>query len=433
MIAAAIGLSLHKRLRLPPFWSIASAIFIFYLPGVQLDILWSTNFIPGFLSLALALSAYHLLDQTSASDGLLKFLKRPGNILALFLSITGFFIYPLTTLFPLVFTFGRVLFSSRESWLQTRTLVIRDIVFFTAAMILYFIIDRGCVQPLILPWLGWTETTPAGYTPDLSINPFEKVDLLGKVLSTSLAGHFHIFLGQRAFGLNLTALCALLLLNMRVAPKLIPETKRLLLQVAGLTLILMLSVAPLIAAKNFHEMGYRLLIAPSAMFVLLFIKLFQTLQNSLASKVAKQLVTDIIIILVGLQMISTGVHVNQVSLNHAEELNLVRKALGAADLTTKDTIIVIPAPRQDASFTGHRFYHEFNYVMEMIDHVSPIIIEEMRKQKTRQPISLYCLKDLQHTPVSPRTLTIDLGAWSLTTNPSQLVISDRNPDRLFSR
>jgi hypothetical protein len=60
-------------------------------------------------------------------------------------------------------------------------------------MIIYVILDRGVIQPLVLPALGLSQSMDAIYTADVTLNPLEKIAFLWQIIQTSLGGFFHLF------------------------------------------------------------------------------------------------------------------------------------------------------------------------------------------------------------------------------------------------
>ena len=144
---------LSRRLRLPAGTAVCAAACVFLLPSSQLFVAWTTNFVPGTLTVLLSLIVYRLLDSGVEPLSLRLQLADWRRFLmaqALFLSLLC--IYPPSALFFLVPAFANLLFTPLDSWPRTRGRLIRDAAFTAGGMLAYFVLVRLIYLPLAT-WL----------------------------------------------------------------------------------------------------------------------------------------------------------------------------------------------------------------------------------------------------------------------------------------
>lgn len=133
-----------RRFQLGSLVALMISLSVFVLPGHQLYVIWLANFVPGTLNVLIALISALLIDHVDL-DRLLRFkLPPPSQLIYLLLGVGLFtvslFIYPPTTLFYLVPTFARLLFTPLKDWDETRKKFIFDLVFCSAISFVYYVI-----------------------------------------------------------------------------------------------------------------------------------------------------------------------------------------------------------------------------------------------------------------------------------------------------
>ena len=146
---ALLAEHLGRRLRLPTETAVCAAACVFLLPSSQLFVAWTTNFVPGTLTVLLSLVVYRLLDSGVEPLSLrlqLADWRRYLSAQALFLSLL--LIYPPSALFFLVPAFANLLFTPLENWPRTRGRLIRDVAFTAGGMLDYFVLVRLIYLPL---------------------------------------------------------------------------------------------------------------------------------------------------------------------------------------------------------------------------------------------------------------------------------------------
>ena len=281
---------LSRRLLLPTEMAVCAAACVFLLPASQLFVAWSTNFVPGTLTVLLALLVYRLLDAGVEPLSLrlqLADWRRLATAQALFFSLL--LIYPPSALFLLVPAFANVLFTPLAAWPRTRCRLIRDVAFTASGMLAYFAFVRLVYLPLVT-WC-WPIIRPilarnhgSQYEFAVTSNARQLLHNLVDILVVALAGPLHALIHERAAAKWAAVIAATLLVvgvwrfrgmstDRSSAPQSIDRTRQ--RRWAGEALLAALAVAALSAAPvilarpDIQGNGYRLMFAAAAMGSLL--------------------------------------------------------------------------------------------------------------------------------------------------------------------
>lgn len=195
---------LATRLRVDRVIAAAMGICVLLLPAGQLYILWLTNFVPGALNMLFALLFYRILDEVDPVE----FLRGGGRSLRWAAIALSFFflslcIYPPTALTFLALTFAKILFLPAEDWSLIRRLVLRDLVFAGAGMILYLLAFKLVLLPLFAEYGSdaYRETVSTinqegGYRFELTSNLMEKISEFGYLSTLGIGGTLHAIVGD---------------------------------------------------------------------------------------------------------------------------------------------------------------------------------------------------------------------------------------------
>jgi hypothetical protein len=225
--AVALGLTLiaawllaeHllRRPRMPLPLAICAAACVFLLPASQLFVSWLTNFVPGTLTVLLALLAYRTLDggreDTSARVPLVRWRR---FLIAEALFIAALLIYPPSALFVLVPAFGNLVFTPLERWPETRRRLARDFAFVFVGMLTYFVGVRYVYLPVVVrywPLVGTVMEQNRGgpYEVAVSFHFHDWLRNLRDIAVVSLSGPWHAVVSSRtAIRLAKLVACGLL-------------------------------------------------------------------------------------------------------------------------------------------------------------------------------------------------------------------------------
>jgi hypothetical protein len=341
------------------------------LPPSETFVYWVGNFVPGSLNVLIALLAYELLDPVSLAGwraGLWSRLRLSACLpLAGLLFLASMCIYPSTTLFILVPTFCSLVFSSIESWPQTRCRVLRDVVFTVAGVCGYFLLTQHIIRPI----LGQTfsdiqhaiDGNQAGlYQLAVTRDVVAWLQNFWAVLTVALCGALHPFLRiassqsvARAVAGSLALVAVWRFLRPQTAPSgITARAQRGYLLQAGLALLglLALSECPVIVPAGASGFApYRVVYPASAMMVLLVVSILARCRLPLAFRAPAWLARPLpaCLLLAG-AWLGHIVLCNAATNAHSEMVTF-REQLRGLDLrATKALLIIGPAPGM--SFTA---------------------------------------------------------------------------------
>ena len=392
LVAAAYLLKrfLERRCALESHWAALSAFLFLLLPSNILNVLWVANAPCGPLNILLAFGAYFLLDRAWRGTNVRDIISSRSTALlgAGLLFIAALFIYQPTALVVFVFPFAYLLFSTEKIGTK-RNVFLRDIVFFSIAVLIYRLID----QWIFLPWGQKNfpaSTALAGqgfYDPALGLNAAEKINLIGETF-------FHAFGGL----VPITAGALLIVaLSMKKNPAGIS------LPTAGLLLIcfLMGNLPTLIAKGCTHVLGFRVLLPAAVMAAFFFVWLLRRLGQT-QQKIIVPFVILIIIVTAGLSALS----VRDIAANHEKPHRFIETKIRQADLKDTEAIVIAFNTLSD-TFIDHPLPFEFAYSMTTSQHVLPIIEEVLRPQGIAVP-DITAVNENSVLYRTPFTFIIDL-------------------------
>jgi hypothetical protein len=145
-LAAAFHATLLRRLGLNLVASVALAVATFALPGAQ-NAIFMTNFANALTPLAATVSYLVLLvaNKPHAAGNRMRVIGL--TVLAGVLLLVALFTYPFMAFFFFCGTLGSVLFMSVDEWRLRVWRVVRDILFFSIAALVYFTVAKLALFP----------------------------------------------------------------------------------------------------------------------------------------------------------------------------------------------------------------------------------------------------------------------------------------------
>lgn len=395
----------HRKCRLDLFWSYAIVGMIFFLPGSQASILWTSFSTAGCLNLLLSIAVYYFFEHAKET-----FSRNIGSILKMTLAVVMlialFFIYQPSTLFLTVLASSRIIFNERSQWPQTKKSALQDLVFLALGMIAYFLIDRFLVHPLALSMEHFYEPYQPEYQGGLVNNVFTKIPLLKEIITVSLAGTFHPLFGDGSSLLTpaifMAGMIYLLVNRDKYCPSLRRESIEKFLLLAVLFL---LSLASILAPQGYLKLtGYRVIHASSALIVVYLFSLLVFLTKNTTAR-WKTIGTGLAIVMIFASAIVTAINIRRVVKNASLELSLVQNALAQARPDTELYLLVrVPENR---TLTGDPLKYEFAYMLTTFHHLAPIILEYDRNKKIQKDFRV-AISDTAPLWSEPGVFVIDL-------------------------
>jgi hypothetical protein len=397
VITAILFYRLHKRHGLSVFWASITAFAFCLLPVNQVYVLWVANFIPGTLNTLLSLAAYQLLERSRAEN----FFYSSGNssvgysdlLRAGILFLAALFIYPATAVFIFVLTFMTILFSPLSRWRQVRAVVMRDCIFAVVLMGVYWI-GNG----YIFRWAmgqGWGRDLPWQHEYQMKVGfPFwQKIDLLGETILTSLSGPWHLFLGNAGAWLTGAFVAGFGLITLLRRPALHTDGRQMETGrfwggqrfAAGVGLFLLMNL-PALAAKGVSALlGYRVILPGMAMFFILqFVLMQKTEQVWRARPLTVGIIRGTAVFLLMMYGLLAAVNVKDAARNYHKELQFLRQALEGFDDRQFNAIVVkqIPAGK---TLIHRRMPLEFSFMITSHHHLWAVIKEVAQRKPMAWP------------------------------------------------
>ncbi len=375
------------------FWSCLMAWGLFLLPSNQTFILWTCNFGPGPLNLLLAFAAYSLLESAGGDDIFLS--QRRHKLTSVFyllgsflLFLASLFIYSPTSIFVFVLTFLLILFSPLSQWPRTRLIVLRDFLFFGAAMLVYWLLDRSVIFPLALKTGQFGIPVQPEYKMAVTSDWSAKIPLLKETWLCSLSGPWHLFWGNQ--GAFMTVSILIILGGMivyrakTVSPKFFEQfsrSKKILypgqIALAIFLIFVGVNLPMLFAQGNLNVRGYRVLF-PSASMILIAQFWLMYKNDQFASKEHPFSFMKIgAFVLILFYAFLTLENVSDTARNYSRELNFIREKVEAADLAETRVFVVKVIPRGE-TVIKRKMPFEFGYMITDPQHVAPIIWESLK-------------------------------------------------------
>lgn len=383
---------LRRRLKVENFWSKTIVLSIMTLPVMQISVIWVANFLPSFLTLVVAFGAYLVLDK---SRGVLSF------VLAGLLFMAALLIYPPNALFVFVGTFCVLLFSPADNWKRTLKTVLRDVAFFGANMVVYYVLVVRFFMRHAPPGEGGVNRV-AGTTHEFhtTFNVFTKLGLIKETFIVSLGGVWHSFLEQQGAIINMVlivlSLMAFLFLKKSGRPQRQAVIHGLGALGVGLVLFLLTNAPALMAKGCFQVLGYRVLASASIILLIaqlgLWAKMARVLKNDRAVFILKAAAIGF----VAVSSLLAFVNMKDASANFKRELNYIRTKVASTDWP-KDTsriFLFTVAPFSGETLVGRKMPYELSYMITHPGMAYPIV-NGVLKEKGRKPIGL----DVNEAPV----------------------------------
>lgn len=371
-----LGRFLERRAQLPAGFAACASACVFLLPSSQLYVSWVTNFVPGTLTVLLALAIYQLLERIELADlrarlGWARHLWR--LLLAGSLFLAAMWIYPPTALFLLVPTFALVVFSPLDAWPQTRQRVLRDFGFAVGGIGSYFVLTRFVVLPLLAALVPAVQRAVARnqtgiYQLHASIDPAQWLANFEKVLAVAIGGCLHPLVSDRAATWAAVAFVLVLIAAAAVqsvrgssgSPR--PGWQRWKYGseacLAGLALVAIAECPVVLAAGNTTGFAlYRVVFPAAAMFLLFCFSLIWR-----AITAPKPLLPNFVfrplpaLMLVGCALLA-GIHLHRSTAYAHAEVARFRQQLSQLDLQAADGLLVLC--RRDESRVASGLKMEF--------------------------------------------------------------------------
>ena len=365
-LLAWFSIMLHK-LRLKKALAFFLSAAIFTLPGMQLYILWVTNFVPGIVTILLAMISVTFGQQIEIRQLLQRKGKSKRDVvyfaLALLSLLAALYTYPPTAMFYLVPTLAVVVFSDFARWNETRLRVLRDMLIFSAGVSLYFVTHRF-LAPVIDPSITTSQIEASHQfrmTEDLGAKSIWFLKHYSNVSFNlwNIYSKTCISIGVLAFIIS-GLIIAFYLYYRRSKSK----TKRLIQiaqVVAAIIILLILANTPILAAKG-SFLAFRMTFTYSAMIAILVGRAILGIGCILPESLRDNTVA---VVLFGVMTIA-GFHAQYNStttaLNDNVELNFIRSQIAQkADPQDRGISVFVEMLEGDQSFLGLKIFPaEFN-------------------------------------------------------------------------
>jgi len=361
-------------------------IAIFLLPGVQFYIIL-VYASPMIMAVSFALLSAMLLEKVEARDFLrLRFTKfRPflfaiGSFLLLLLSIHT---YQTSTMFFFVPTLVLILFTDINKWKETRLLVLRNLVLFSAVVLTFFLVHRYITLPFLLdrfPQAAHVVTQGSLYEFSVSTDILNKLSFFIKSLSFQSLNLWSIYPAKKvAFFVLLFiaagALAALWKLGRTTALRgrywSVSQAS------VAVALLLILSNLPNLAAAGGYP-AYRTLFPYMAMIVILLLWSAKSVSDILPQKWQSRAIWIVTGLLMIIGIFSAHYNILNVAVNNHLELSYLRAAVAAEIANKPPAIHVIRSSgiRADRSYLNLPARHdEFN----MYTFAYPLMLQTFLK------------------------------------------------------
>lgn len=408
---------LRRRIGLEAFWSAAIVMGMVMLPSSEIYGLWACHFLPGYFTLFFSLSSYLVFDAawrngrgSSAGHKLRAVVLAALSALLFWIAL---FNYPINGIFVFVCTFACVFFSHQRARVQAFKIVVRDLVFFGACMVVYFGANVFFFIPHAPPM---TASHPMGGTPydfRMTLGLWQKSQLLIETFLVSLGGVWHTAFGHAGAMVNgMMIALSLGILCCRKRESAAESKSRAVELVFLMSMVILFFVtvnAPALLAKGcFKLIGYRVIFPAATLLLMVQWGLWRTCADSLKESKAGMAVKTLV---VGMILASGGMaffNVSAAAENYHSELNIIQQKILAADFKDVDRILVVTVPTDKGKTLLERSMpFEFGYMINYPDMATPIVDETLKVRGLPQiPVSL---DDGNIVFFDPRTLVIDVN------------------------
>jgi hypothetical protein len=437
---------LERRTRLPSPMAACAAACVFLLPASQLYVSWVTNFVPGTLTVLLALVAYRMLD--SGRDALAArppaWHAEPGSpqffptkttlhrvewrrfVCGEAIFLFALLIYPPAALFILVPCFANLVFSHVDDWPKTRRRLARDLAFTATGMLMFFAFVRfvylpGIARswPVVADAIEANRGGPYDLALELKLSRWHRN--AWDIVLVACAGPWHALLGNVA-GIRLGKLiwgCLLVVGAWRLwrlwpsrddAASRARFSRACFVGLAG-TAVFLIAEAPAIVAQSDGIAGYRVVFPAEAMVALLIFAMLPT-----AALPAERARTTRVTLSVALLMTCGALayfNTSHVVQNAILELNFFRRELAAVDLQKTHRLEVV-CPVKRGVFVDKPLRMDLRLAAVDDDVAIPGIVAAVLEERglggrSLQVSAVHPGSGENPVPQSPDTLALDLN------------------------
>ncbi len=424
LFAVLFDFFLRRIAKVEPFWSRVIVLNAVCLPPSQVYVLWVAHFLPGYFTLVLATASYLLLSfgmPVPKTIGQKQKYSIPLLTGSAFLFEAALFNYPINAVFVFACTVGLLLFSPLPKWPQTLKTIMRDILFFGAGMLIYFLANVLFFLPHAPTMSVPHDLAKTPYAFDLSANIWLKGKLIFSTFWTALAETGHLFIGQPAAIMNavviLTGIILLFFLSKNTRPKgHEPSTStnsflyvdsslryeeiniqkqncrgtslalrkknrmRLLsLSILGTVLFLLTNAPTLIAKECFELVGYRVLFPSGAIILMGEWGLWSFCVRFIGNRTGRALIKVLAVGFLSLNVILNWINVRDVCRNYHLEMEFLRRKAAAIDFKNTNRILLIRTPDK-TTLIERDIPFEFSYMITLPALAAPIVEEVTRKK-----------------------------------------------------
>lgn len=366
---------LRRHLRLDGFWSKTIVLSMVMLPVAQLDIIWATNLLSGYVTLFLALLSYVVLDSAFLTwEGSLgQRLRTIAPWAAVGLFLAALFTYPINAVFVFVCTFAHVLFSGNERRAILK-IALRDVAFYGFCMLIYYLANVLFFIPYA-PEHGAGRLTGTAYAFTATFDFSQKFKMLAETFTVALSGVWHLVIGNAGAALNavLIILAVVLIFNCR-------KIRHAIYFLSITVGLFVLSNVPTLMAKGcFTLMGYRVIFPATAIVMIGLLGLWQKTAARFPKREA--LIKRGAAAFVCFSVLIAFINVSDATRNFNRELNHIRQKVESANLENISRILLVFVPTYSGeTLIERKLPYEFSYMLTFPDMAEPIIAEALKKK-----------------------------------------------------
>ncbi|MCD4781264.1 MAG: hypothetical protein K8S27_12060 [Candidatus Omnitrophica bacterium] len=382
-----------KRRFLDPFWAVLAGFSLIFSAPQQINVIWVANFFCGPFNAVFAFLCYFLWERGRG----LKWLWERRSlseyawiVLSFIFFQCSLLIYPLTALFVFVLTVINILSFKSSQRQDQRKVFINDVIFFSAGMVIYRIIDRQCIYPIASQHLEYSAPAGSVYSMGLVKDIWSKWGLVKEIVLLSIS---HIwYLLRPSFGVVLRLIIVftpLVCLFNRAARLDKNETTSWFFVLEKFVMFLILSlliISPMIIAQQcFSVLGFRVLWPTTALGVVLHFWLWNKLDQNKRDCLSGLKVYGVALVV--LYSVVTMRHMTAVAQNYYLEWRYLKSQMTAGIPAEMKRVVVKGIPVGTA-LVRKAFPFEFGYMLTSVNHVRPLFAVIMEsKSEFSQDIS----------------------------------------------
>jgi hypothetical protein len=347
------------RIKINQTWALLMSACFVLLPSNIINVIWPCNGAPESMGLLFGVLSYVTLE---------KFKRYWGSALAAVLFLVGLLFYQPMAVIVFAFMFIRLLFDQRFPWNLLRNRIIKEIFFYGAVLVCYWLITKY----IILSYAQSLNPTvvDSQYQMELVRNVFTKVPLVIDLVRYSLIGTWDLVLHNHH-------LYEWLMIAIFVLAMVLVFFRKVHIQKIALCFVLfLLANAPALMAVNYTTVGgYRTFLASALMGLGLTIYCFYNVKNKAAKFLAG--IYFISVIGVGVWAIYQSVR------NYSREYEYLDKMATQIDYkTTRKIILVVNRPGE--TVIEYDLPFEFGYMTTVAPHVRYIFDKHNRESRGLQ-------------------------------------------------